>query len=444
MRFTLKSGAVKHRAALAAASIAALFVARSAAAAPQDAQAKRAISDAVEKDFLETRFDDAEKKLRGAADKCGTSGCSPAVKAKVYAALGSVLASGKKQLADAKEAFIEAIALDKAVKPNAEIASTEADYAFDLAKKEVKPGGKRKVVVAAPPPSSGANEGDACKHDEDCSGNLACQNFKCQILPDGPIKKKKPPPDEKTDDSKDDDKDKDKDEKERKNWFTIVYSPDLAVYAGKNVCTKTGQTQDHFYCLRGNNSHYVGTPTANNADDVTPGVALGSMRVVVGYERIVASNVGLGARIGFAFNGATQGGASFMPVHAEARFAYYIGHKPFVGTGVRPSVFLSGGAAEVDTQVQVNVLEDGATCGAKNPGSTSSPCTKPSHDGVLEKREQQLTAYKQAGPGFAGGGVAFAFAPVESAEFHVGVRAAVTFPSAVFWLAPEAGFALGF
>ena len=431
--------------------LAAFFVAGPAfGAKPKDAQAQKAIKDAVEKDFLETRFDAAESTLRGAIAKCGNDGCTPSVKAKLLAALGSVLAAGKRQLGDARDTFVEALLIDKAVTPNPDIASPEADFAFEQAKKQLgKGGGAAKAPVEATPApkpkppkveDNGKGEGVACKHDEDCSGNLACQDGTCALVPDAPGGKKKPEAEKPPEEDKDP-----KGEVEKKNWFSIEFVPDLAIFAGNNVCSPVGQAQDHFYCLRSDKTHYLGSPTINNGDNVTLGLAPATMRVVLGYERIVASNVGLGAKVGFAFNGATDGGASFLPGHLEGRIGYYLGSKPFVGRGVRPEVFLAAGVAQVDSHINVQVLEDGNSCGAANPGSTNSPCTKPAKgDSQKEPRTQTLTAYKQAGPGFAGGGVMLAIAPVDSFEFRVGGRASVTFPSVVTVISPEVGFAFGF
>jgi hypothetical protein len=414
------------------------------AAKPKDAQALKAIKDAVEKDFLETRFDAAEQTLRGAIAKCGADGCTPSVKAKLLAALGSVLAAGKRQIGDARDTFVEALVVDKAVVPNPDIASPEADFAFEQAKKQLGKGGKVESapVVIAPKKSedTGKGQGESCKKDEDCKSSLACQDGACALPPDSVVKKKlssdgEPPPPA----------DEDKAEVEKKNWFSIEFVPDLALFSGDNVCAASGQSTGHFYCLRPDKTHYTGTPTLNNGDNVTLGLAPATMRVVLGYERIVASNVGIGARAGFAFNGATDGGASFMPLHLEGRLGYYVGKKPFVGRGVRPGVFLAAGLAQVDSHIAVQVLEDGNACASANPGSLTSKCTRAAKgDDRVEPRKQTLTAYKQAGLGFAGGGVALAFAPVDSFEIIVGGRASVTFPTIVTVISPEVGIAFGF
>jgi tetratricopeptide (TPR) repeat protein len=108
------------------------------AAAPKDAQAEKALLAAMDTDYLETRFDEAEKKLRSALTACGDKGCTPSVKARVYVALGTVLAGGKKQLEDAREMFVEALKLDPAIKPDPDLTSGEITFAYEGARKELK------------------------------------------------------------------------------------------------------------------------------------------------------------------------------------------------------------------------------------------------------------------------------------------------------------------
>ncbi len=102
----------------------ALTSATALSAAPKDGQAQKALVDAMDTEYLQTRFDKAEKKLRDAIDVCGASGCTPALKAKLYVALATVLAGGMKQLEDAREAFVEALKLDKNAKPDPDLTSS--------------------------------------------------------------------------------------------------------------------------------------------------------------------------------------------------------------------------------------------------------------------------------------------------------------------------------
>lgn len=370
-----------------------------------DAQAEKALKKALEEDYLETRFDDAEGRLRGAITTCGNDGCSPAVLARLHAALGSVLAGGKKQLQDGRDAFIEALTLNPALQPDPDIASEEVTFAFEQARQKLKLSkGPAEPAEPEPPKPQEAVEKP----------------------PEPPPK----PPEE-----------------PRRNWITLSFSPDLSIVSGDDVCTQESQKTAHYYCARQDQvrSHYVGTPTLGNGDNVNGGIALSTLRLTLGYERLIGDHVTLGARVGFAFNGARGEGASFLPLHAEGRVAFWPTSRPFSDAGVRPFLFVSGGVAQVDTGVKVEVLEDGFACGASVPEDTSSECTEPSgKDGVIQPRKQSLSAYKQTGLGFASIGGGVQFAPARGVGINLGVRASLTFPVVSPVISPEAGISLGF
>lgn len=132
-----------------------------AAGGPKDAQAQKAITEAMGTDYLETKFDRAVERLRAAIDACGADGCSPAVKARLYMTLGSVLAAGKKQLEDARDAFVEGLGLDPDARPDPDLASTEISFAFEKARAafgapsssgamDVKPPAEQRVRAPVP------------------------------------------------------------------------------------------------------------------------------------------------------------------------------------------------------------------------------------------------------------------------------------------------------
>jgi hypothetical protein len=397
-----------------------LLLAGSASAAAQDAQAEAARKKALEEDYLQTRFDDAERRLRAAILICGSDGCSRQVKARLYVALGSVLAGGKKELSDASDAFVEALTFDPKAQIDPDVASSEVTFAFDQAKQQVGKGaGKKKKkkktadAEATDAPKEKPEKADAEKADAE---KAEAEKAPEPQVPPGEVKR---------------------------NWLTLAFSPDIAFVSGDDVCTKAAQASDHLYCLRKDGSHYVGTPTLGNGDKINGGAVLSTLRLTLGFDRLIGEHVTLGARLGFAFNGA-GGGASFFPVHAEARLAVWPGQSPFARAGVRPFFFVAAGAAQVDSRVDVEILEDGKACGAKTPGEITSECTTPSRDGVQEHRKQIVSAYKQAGLVFATGGVGVQFAPSPGVAFHLAVRGGITFPSVVPVISPEAGFALGF
>src|SRR5262249_28601947 len=61
----------------------------------------------------------------------------PAVKARLLTAIGSVLAGGKKQLDDAKDAFVEALKIDPKSAPDASVSTGEVSFAYERARKEL-------------------------------------------------------------------------------------------------------------------------------------------------------------------------------------------------------------------------------------------------------------------------------------------------------------------
>lgn len=419
-------------AAFAAAILVLLATASAAAKDTKEEQAEKALRQALEVDYLETRFDLAEQRLRSAIQACGRDGCPKDLTAKLHAALGSVLAGGKKELEDARDAFIDALTIDPTIQPHPDIVSSEVSFAFEAARKKLDlPASPAPPPAAAKPPERPAEPekgsdapkqkkdrsavGGACEATVECAAGLACVAGACT---------EKPPV--------------------HKNWISLSFVPDISIVSGKNVCTADAQKNDAYFCLRSDRTHYTGTPTLDNADNVNTGLALSTMRVVLGYDRLVIDNLTVGARLGFAFNGVSDGGASLMPVHFEARVALWPGKKPFEGGLLRPSIFFSGGVAEIDSKVDVQVLEDGKACGATNPGDTESPCTRPSGGKGVEKRTQTLVTYKRAGLGFASLGFGLDVAPIDRVAIHAGLRASVTFPAVTAVLSPEIGMAVGF
>lgn len=508
---------------------------------PKDDDALRALKQATEDDYLQTQFDAAEKRLRDAIDACGADACTPAVKARLYVGLGSVLAGGKKQLDDAKDAFVEALKINPNAAPDPNLASTEVTFAYEKARSELKLGSESAAVpttvqhlppaeqkkhtpvplyVALPPelaaktkkvsvtyqPTTGGDEktiffrkvrdgawgidipcGDVAKEgtltyrllvtdeqnavlaelgsresplkvpikasieldpphwpgfappetcgdvepqhgpsqcidDHQCNDGFTCVAGAC--VPPAPAEPK---------------------DETRKNWVSVSFVPDVSIISGSEVCTASSQQNDHFVCLRGDKSRYDGVPTTGVADNVKTGAALATMRVVVAFDRLVLDNLAIGARVGYAFGGATDGGASFLPLHIEGRATYYLGKQPFSHAGVRPFVFISGGVAQVDTKQSVQIEENGQVCGAKDPADANSPCTHPSiPGGHVEQRVQTLAVYKQAGEGFVGGGIGVSYAPTRSLALNLGVRGSVTLPVVTAVISPEAGLAVGF
>ncbi|EYF08338.1 hypothetical protein [Chondromyces apiculatus] len=511
--------------------------AQGAAAAPKDAQAEKAITAAMDSDFLETKFDKAQQKLQAALDACGDTGCSKAVKARLYVALGTVLAHGLKELEDARDAFTEGLKLDPGVKPDPDLNSTAVSFAFEQARTALTRSSTSTGLTLTPPPEQAVNtpipvyaeiredllartqqvtlsyqapgasafkpllmkklrdrgyginipcvdltaEGPVryylvatdkdgaivatagsreaplttavkktlsgappswpdfappttcavveaekpasqCLDDRQCNEGLQCSAGACVPRPPPP------PPDTL-----------------RRNWVSLSFGPDVSLFSGEGVCSLQGQSEQNYVCLRDDDTRYDGVPTGDVANNVNPGFALGTLRLALGYERMLLENVSVGARVGFAFLGTSDGGASFMPLHLEARGQYYLLPRALKGVGVSPYVLLSTGLAQVDSHVDVQTYEDAAACGA-NVNDPASPCTHPSGgtDRIEEPRLQTLRATKQAGLGFLTAGAGIKYEPHPGLALNVAVRAGLTFPVVTMLIAPELGVGIGF
>ncbi|WP_438000148.1 hypothetical protein WMF26_09995 [Sorangium sp. So ce185] len=525
--------------AIAAGGLSGWLVAGAAAAQapPRDAQAEAALNEAMGVDYFETRFDQAERKLRAAIDACGASECSPAMKARLFVALGSVLAQGRKELGDARDAFADALRIDPSAKPSPDLATPEVSFAFEQARAATgvaAPAASGPQLTIAPPPeqrirtpvpiyvevpaellpsvkqvtlwyqapgereyrplvmkklrgqgfginvpcaatsaegtlryhvaavdedgailaSAGARDapltteiearitsapprwpGHAppamcaapererprqCIDDRQCSRGLACVRGACVERPPAEVAPSV-----------------------SRNWVGLTFSPDVALLSGREVCSLASQERRNFVCLRGDGTRYDGAPTPDVANDVNLGFALATSRVALAYDRLVLDNLTVGGRVGFAAGGTTGGGASFLPLHLEARAQYFLMARPFEQLGARPFVLAAAGVAQVDAEVDVEVLEDAAACGA-DPDDITSPCTRPGRSGRVEERQQTLAATRQAGQGFASLGAGVAYAPLEAVSLNLALRASLTFPAVTAVLSPEVGLSLGF
>jgi hypothetical protein len=210
------------------------------------------------------------------------------------------------------------------------------------------------------------------------------------------------------------------------NWIGLHFATDLALVSGDNVCQNS-----NFACfyedgsLVGSNGATFGGPNTSPGN-VQSGFALGTMRVLASYERLLTPNIGVEARLGFAFGGApSASGISFLPIHAEARGKYWLLGAP--GQQVfRPYLHLGGGVAQVDAKVSVLIAQDCSTA--------TGPCTP----------TPEIDAYQQMGAAFitVGGGALLALGP--SYGINLNLNGQYMFPKSGLVLQPAAGFEYGF
>ncbi len=183
----------------------------------------------------------------------------------------------------------------------------------------------------------------------------------------------------------------------RKNWVTAAFQQDFMFFSSNKATCAGDPSPDvinPYSCFDDKGKYYDGIPYSKSGDEVKGGMGVGTSRVMLGYDRAIG-NFTLGARVGFAFGGGPQapGGKAFIPVHGEARVAYYFGSDPFGRKGFRPYLVAGGGVAQVDGKLSVIIYKN-ATDFTNDTRTT-------------------LTAWRKGGLGFAtiGAGTVFAITP---------------------------------
>lgn len=231
----------------------------------------------------------------------------------------------------------------------------------------------------------------------------------------------------------------------KRNWVSLAISPDLAIISGDDVCGQASQRDNGYSCFRADDKQYHGSPLPNAGNAIAGGIAPSTIRILAGYDRLFGKNYMLGVRLGFAFNGGPKpdGGNAFLPLHAEARFTYWIGKNPTTRIGFRPFAFIGGGMAQVDTKVDVSVKES-VDCGT---AGTQGYCPVLDNNGNVVQynpQGQTVSAWKKSGQQFVGlgGGVMYAF------NARSGITGSVKymqmFPTSGSILSPEIGYMMAF
>lgn len=254
-------------------------------------------------------------------------------------------------------------------------------------------------------------QGLSCETNDDCPGAKVCVNLAC--VDESSLEKPK------------EDREPKDDKARRRNWLSLGFSPDLTVLSNvSDACSPKAQQEGTLACYFKGDVPYTGTPLAGDGNTLKGGVGLGSMRVLAGYDRLIGTALTLGARVGYAFAGTPEraGGKKYMPFHAEARGAYWLGADPFARAGVRPYVLANGGLAEVSARLSTEVLED---------------------DGAGGRRKHKLDVYKTSGQFFAGAGVGVHYAVSPEAAMVIEVAGRAMLPDFAPVIAPSLGFAYG-
>jgi hypothetical protein len=394
MRFTPRSW-------LPLAAILSLLTPGVAEGAANDAAALALRKDAIYQDYLSTRFADAETKLLKALSMCdGPSDCEVITRARLHCDLG-VIEFALDNPKEGREQFASAVRKDPNVAIDHDLSTPELAKELAAAKNAAMaplPSG------AGAAPSAGDDSAAAAPGSEqtDCPpGFPGCK--------DAPVKEE-PSPEEAAP----------VDVPFKRHWFSLSFQADvLLLPSAANACAGgTGYT-----CF--GQGYYAGRPLADADDLVNGGARLATMRILLGYDRALGSNFTVGGSLGFAFNGGPQrpGGPAFEPIHLEARASYWFGHDPLGRSGFRPFVSVSGGMAEVDGSIPVDIYSSTAAYQAG--------------------QSENYTAWKKTGLGFVAIGLGLMYAVTHDGGIVLEAKGQQMFPTAGAGGALQLGYAIG-
>jgi hypothetical protein len=273
--------------------------------------------------------------------------------------------------------------------------------------------GRQPALPGSVPPTGCPRpvQGLSCETNDDCPDAKVCVNLAC--VDESSLEKPKDP------------EDPPDDGKRKRNFLSLSFSPDLTVLSNvSDACSPKAQQDGTLACFFKGDVPYTGSPLAEDGNTLKGGVGIGSMRVLAGYDRLLGNTVTLGARVGYAFGGTPErsGGKKYMPFHAEARGAFWLGSDPFARKGVRAYVLANGGLAEVSARLSTEVLED---------------------DGAGGRRNHKLDVYKTSGQFFAGAGFGVQYAVSTEAAMVIEIAGRAMLPDFAPVIAPSLGFAYG-
>jgi hypothetical protein len=243
-------------------------------------------------------------------------------------------------------------------------------------------------------------------------------------------------------------------ERPARQWVSLHFAADVGFVSGSNVCNSSNPDFDCF--ASGGDTPYPGPlPAAVAArpgelGDAYPGTeiassaSVGTLRVLFGYDHALTERVSLGGRLGYAFRGGptTLDGDSFLPVHVEARLAYW--PSGLWGAGLRPFLQLGAGFAEVDLKQGGLTVSD---CTEEAGRQAFLDCIAANGDydpaNTPELPARQLDAYRRLGSAFAevGGGLVLPIGGRTAVQLNL--NALLMLPSVGVVLQPSIGMSYG-
>lgn len=250
-------------------------------------------------------------------------------------------------------------------------------------------------------------------------------------------------------------------------WFTLGFQQDfLLMPASTGACLSDSEYgcyygagyRDPTEPLRDVNGNYFTQPNANGqqvsvnseagvpdafgnlqgAGTINSGFALATQRILLGFDYAALPELLIGLRLGYALGGgptqetARSKGAAFIPFHIEGRLAYWFGGAH--SGAVRPYAQLSGGMAQVDARMNVDIVDTQYINDCASKGNKAG-------SGCLRRT---VNAWRKTGTVFASAGFGALIATGKSSGILIEGRSMFLFPAQGITLSGQAGFSFGF
>jgi hypothetical protein len=165
-------------------------------------------------------------------------------------------------------------------------------------------------------------------------------------------------------------------------------------------------------------------------------MSYGTTRIALTIERAIFRSFTAGLRFGIALGGGPTPakGPTFLPIHLEARAAYWIARPHSAEPGFQGYISLASGLAQMDASRAIEVNECRVELGAQcTPATNEQP-------GGPNPNHQALEAYKKAGQAFVGLGAGVWISFVRGSAAVIELKALQFFPSAATTLSPSVAY----
>jgi len=227
------------------------FFARGAMAEPNDEAATELAKQAIEVDYLGTKFAAAKKKLEQALALCGPKSCSNNVVARLHRDMGVVYVGGMGKPAEAKAEFAAALKADPSVVLDSILASEEIQAAFDDAK-----------AFAGSSSSSPGSSSNSLGPNAHGPGATPKQGVLVHTPSTEPSEKTPPEAPSGI----------------KKNWLSLTFQQDwLGIPGAKNTCSGGND----YVCFDGD-AFYAPIPYDKSGGELAGGLALATSRIMLG------------------------------------------------------------------------------------------------------------------------------------------------------------------